>query len=84
MNGSQRHSPNWNKSYWERQILYDLTYMWNPKKTSNKQKKQKKKKQTKKKTVAPEFIETENRGRELGVGETGKDGRWSNDTNLHL
>ena len=44
----------------------------------------KNKNKTKKKTVAPEFIETENRGRELGVGETGKDGRWSNDTNLHL
>ena len=47
----------------------------------------KNKQQTKKaktKTVAPEFTETENRGRELGVGETGKDGRCSNDANFHL
>ena len=54
MNGSQRHSPNLNKSYWERQILYDLTYMWNPKilkkqqqtkKAKNKQTNKQKKKQ---------------------------------------
>ena len=37
MNGRWGHYAKWDKSDRERQILYDLTYMWNLKKQTNKQ-----------------------------------------------
>ena len=52
--------------------------MWNPKRQATN------KKSKKIKAVALEFIDAENRGRELAVGETGKDGRRSKDANFHL
>ena len=33
MDGSRRYTAKWNKSKTERQVLYDLTYMWKLKKT---------------------------------------------------
>ena len=35
MDGLGRHYAKWNKSDRERQILYDITYMWNLKNTTN-------------------------------------------------
>ena len=29
MNGTWQHHAKWDNSDWERQILYDFTYMWN-------------------------------------------------------
>ena len=37
MDGSRGYYANWNKSDRERQIPYDLTYMWNLKKQINKE-----------------------------------------------
>ena len=41
MDESWKYYAEWNKSYRERQIVYDLTYMWN-KKQQNSEKKNKK------------------------------------------
>ena len=35
MDGLGGHYAKWNKSDWERQTLYDITYMWNLKNTTD-------------------------------------------------
>ena len=36
MDGSRNYHTNWNKSERERQIAYDITYLWNLKRDTNK------------------------------------------------
>lgn len=35
MNGTKAQNVKWGKSDRERQVLYDITYMWNPKKPNS-------------------------------------------------